>query len=126
MLLTAMLFTVVACGAKNALSADGNYTVAVTLEGGSGKAKIESPAALSVADGKMMLTVKWSSDKYDYMIVNGTKFTPEYIDGHSVFSIPVDTLETPLAVTADTTAMSTPHEIDYTVTFDAASLTPAS
>ena len=57
--------------------ADGTYTCDVTLEGGSGRATVESPAALTVADGK---------------------------------------------VTADTVAMSTPHEIEYTLTFDSASL----
>ena len=31
-----------------------------------------------------------------------------------------------LTVIGDTTAMSTPHEIDYTLTFDSASLEPAS
>ena len=31
-------------------------------------------------------------------------------------------LDTELAVTADTVAMSTPHEIDYTLTFDSATL----
>ena len=30
--------------------ADGNYTVEVTMEGGSGRATIESPTALSVED----------------------------------------------------------------------------
>ena len=43
--------------------------------------------------------------------------------GNSVFEIPVAALDTALAVTADTTAMSTPHEIEYTLTFDSASLT---
>ena len=33
--------------------ADGTYTIAVTLEGGSGKANIQSPCTLTVADGKM-------------------------------------------------------------------------
>jgi len=32
-------------------------------------------------------------------------------------AIPVSALDTPLAVTADTVAMSTPHEIEYTLTF---------
>ena len=39
----------------------------------------------------------------------------------STFEIPVAALDTPLAVVGDTTAMSTPHEIDYTLTFDASS-----
>ena len=129
LLLAGMLVSALACRASEqneAAIADGAYTVAVTLEGGTGKAKIESPAALSVAGGKMTLTVKWSSDKYDYMIMDDTKFTPEYVDGHSTFVIPVDNINEPLSVIADTTAMSTPHEIEYTITFDAASLKPAS
>ncbi len=125
-LLAAMLLIFAACGAKTAAVQDGAYTVNVTLEGGSGRASIESPAALSVKDGSMTLTVKWSSDKYDYMLVGGEKLLPEYIDGHSVFAVPVKTLDKPLSVTADTTAMSKPHEVEYTITFDAASLKPAS
>lgn len=124
LLIAAMLLTVFACGAKDTLK-DGAYTVDVTLTGGTGKAKIESPAALTVKDGKITLTVKWSSDKYDYMLVGGEKLLPEYVDGHSVFQIPVGTLDKPLEVIADTVAMSTPHEIEYTITFDAASLKPA-
>ena len=41
------------------------------------------------------------------------------------FEIPVAALDTALAVTADTVAMSTPHEIDYTLTFDSATLAAA-
>ena len=37
--------------------ADGSYTCAVTLEGGSGRATVESPAALTVADGTMTATI---------------------------------------------------------------------
>ena len=39
----------------------------------------------------------------------------------STFEIPVAALATPLAVVGDPPAMSTPHEIDYTLTFDASS-----
>lgn len=125
-LLATMLLVLAACGAKTAAVSDGAYTVNVTLEGGSGRASIESPAALSVKDGRMTLTVRWSSDKYDYMLVGGEKLLPEYADGHSVFYVPVETLDKPLSVTADTTAMSKPHEVEYTITFDPASLVPAS
>lgn len=106
--------------------ADGTYTVALTLEGGTGKAKLASPAEVTVQDGRIAVKLVWSSDKYDYMIVGGEKLLPEYADGHSVFTVAVGSLEKPLPVTADTVAMSTPHEIEYTVTFDAASLAPAS
>ena len=96
--------------------ADGTYTCDVTLEGGSGR------AALTVADGKMTATIVWSSPNYDYMIVDGEKYLPTNTEGNSTFEIPVSALDTALDVTADTVAMSTPHEIEYTLTFDSASL----
>ena len=97
--------------------ADGEYTCNVTLEGGSGRATVESPAALTVADGKMTATIVWSSPNYDYMIVDGEKYLPTNTEGNSTFEIPVSALNAPLSVTADTVAMSTPHEIEYTLTF---------
>ena len=105
--------------------ADGSYTCAVTLEGGSGRATVESPAALTVADGIMTATIVWSSPNYDYMLVGGEKYLPVNTDGNSTFEIPVAALDTALAVTADTVAMSTPHEINYTLTFDSTTLTAA-
>ena len=101
--------------------ADGSYTCEVTLEGGSGRATVDSPAALTVADGKMTATIVWSSPNYDYMIVDGEKYLPTNTEGNSTFEIPVSALGTPLSVVADTVAMSTPHEIEYTLTFSAPS-----
>ena len=105
--------------------ADGSYTCAVTLEGGSGRATVDSPAALNVADGTMTATIVWSSPNYDYMLIDGEKYLPVNTDGNSTFEIPVAALDTALAVTADTVAMSTPHEIDYTLTFDSTTLAAA-
>ena len=105
--------------------ADGSYTCAVTLEGGSGRATVESPAALTVADGAMTATIVWSSPNYDYMLIDGEKYLPINTEGNSTFEIPVAALDTALAVTADTVAMSTPHEIDYTLTFASATLAAA-
>ena len=99
------------------MPADGEYNVNVVLEGGSGRATVDSPAALTVADGKMTATIVWSSPNYDYMIVDGEKYLPTNTEGNSTFVIPVAALGTPLSVTADTVAMSTPHEIEYTLTF---------
>ena len=101
--------------------ADGSYTCEVTLEGGSGRATVDSPAALTVADGKMTATIVWSSPNYDYMIVDGEKYLPTNTEGNSTFEIPVSAIGTPLSVVADTVAMSTPHEIEYTLTFSAPS-----
>ena len=97
--------------------ADGAYTCDVTLEGGSGRATVESPAALTVADGRMTATIVWSSPNYDYMLVDGEKYLPTNTEGNSTFEIPVAALDTPLDVVGDTVAMSTPHEIEYTLTF---------
>ena len=60
-----------------------------------------------------------------YMLVDGEKYLPEIIDGHSVFRIPVTCFDWNMAVIADTTAMSQAHEIEYSLRFDSASLTPA-
>ena len=98
--------------------ADGTYQVNVMLSGGSGRAKIASPTELTVKDGRAMAKIVWSSDKYDYMEVEGIRFTPEIQNGHSVFMVPVTELDKPLAMVGDTTAMSTPHAIDYQLTFE--------
>ena len=100
----------------------GTYTIELTMEGGSGRASIQSPTQITVADGAATATLEWSSPNYDYMLVGGEKYLPVNTDGNSTFEIPVAALDTALAVTADTVAMSTPHEIDYTLTFDSATL----
>lgn len=102
--------------------ADGEYTVEVTLEGGSGKASVQSPAKLTIKDGAATAEIVWSSNKYDYMVVEGEKILPVSMEEHSVFEIPVKGFDYKLPVSADTTAMSTPHEIDYTLFFDSASI----
>ena len=98
--------------------ADGTYQVNVTLSGGSGRAKIASPTELTVKDGRATAKIVWSSDKYDYMEVDGIRFTPNIENGHSVFVIPVTGLGAPQSVVGDTTAMSKPHAIDYQLTFE--------
>ncbi|MCR4813600.1 MAG: iron transporter [Lachnospiraceae bacterium] len=100
-------------------------TIDVTLEGGSGKATITSPAKVRTTDDCFILIVEWSSPNYDYMIVNEEKLLPVNTDGNSVFEIPLCSFDEPLPVIADTVAMSKPHEVEYTISFDAASLAPA-
>lgn len=102
--------------------ADGGYEIEVTLEGGSGKTTVESPALLVIADGAATATIVFSSSNYDYMLVNGEKYLPVNTEGNSTFEIPVSGFNYKMAVTADTVAMSTPHEIDYTLYFDSESI----
>ena len=101
---------------------DGEYSIQVDLEGGSGKASVTTPTLITVKDGCVTAKIQWSSSNYDYMIVDGEKYLPTNTEGNSTFEIPVSALDTALDVTADTVAMSTPHEIEYTLTFDSASL----
>ena len=100
---------------------DGEYEVPATLEGGSGKASVASPATLIVKDGKAFARIQWSSSHYDYMLVDGIKILPEEKaspEDNSVFVIPVTSLSEPMKVIGDTTAMSTPHEVEYTLDFE--------
>lgn len=106
--------------------ADGTYTADVALAGGSGRASVESPAQLTVKDGNVTAKIVWSSKNYDYMKVGDTKYDAVIEDEHSTFEIPVSCFDWAMAVKADTTAMSEAHEIDYTLTFDAASVAPLS
>ena len=105
--------------------ADGTYTAEVAFAGGSGKAHIASPVTLTIADGKAVATVVWSSSKYDYMLVDGVKYEVLSTEPGSTFEIPVAAFDTDLTVIGDTTAMSTPHEIEYTLNFSSESLTSA-
>ena len=104
---------------------DGIYTIELTMEGGSGRASIQSPAQLAIADGAATATLEWSSPNYDYMLVNGEKYLPVNTEGNSVFEVPVEALDAPLTMIGDTVAMSTPHEVEYTVTFHSETLESA-
>ena len=97
--------------------ADGSYTIELTMEGGSGRASIQSPTQITVADGAATAILEWSSSNYDYMLVNSEKYLPVNTEGNSVFEVPVEALDAPLTMIGDTVAMSTPHEVEYTVTF---------
>ena len=102
---------------------DGEYSIQVDLEGGSGKASVSSPTLMLVKNGRMYAELQWSSSNYDYMIVDGEKFQNESEEGrNSVFTVPVTALDDKMEVIADTLAMGAPHEIDYTLTFYEASI----
>ena len=157
LLLTMLLLCpiqVLAAGGENAVKTDledGEYSIQVELEGGSGKASVSSPTLMLVKEGKMyadgengrlqaessvssttLMLVKegkmyarlqWSSSNYDYMIVDGEKYLNESEEGrNSVFTVPVTALDDKMEVIADTLAMGAPHEIDYTLTFYEASI----
>ena len=102
---------------------DGTYEIEVSLDGGSGKASVTSPAEMEVRDGKAILHLEWSSPNYDYMFVNGKQYLPTGEEGaNSVFEIPVYAFDEWTDVLADTTAMSKPHEIRYRILLKTATL----
>lgn len=104
---------------------DGSYTAEVLLEGGSGKASVQSPALITIQGENAVAEIIWNSPNYDYMVVDGEKYERLNTEGNSAFEIPVSGFDYQMAVTADTLAMSTPHEIEYTLTFDSTTLKKA-
>ncbi|WP_350454457.1 hypothetical protein [Slackia heliotrinireducens] len=97
---------------------DGTYSIEVNMTGGSGRASVSSPTWLVVRDGKAYARLLWSSSYYDYMVVEDTTYYNETTDGgNSTFTIPITTMDEPMGVIADTTAMGDPVEIEYQLTF---------
>ncbi len=96
---------------------DGEYAIEVEVKGGTGRTTISSPAGLFVRDGQAYARIEWSSTSYDYMLVGGKKYLPLNEEGYSTFEIPITIFNEPMEVIADTTAMSTPHEITYQLIF---------
>ncbi|MCR5825678.1 MAG: hypothetical protein K6G54_03845 [Oscillospiraceae bacterium] len=108
--------------AQSLALSDGVYTAEVRLAGGSGRASLQPRARLTVSGGAVTAELVWNSSHYDYMLVDGTRYDAVLVDGCAHVCIPVAAFDRPLAVIADTTAMSQPYEIEYTLTFDSASL----
>ncbi len=96
---------------------DGEYKIEVSMEGGTGRASIVSPAVVRVSEGNGVAVIEWSSPDFDYMVISGERYLPVQSQGNSVFEIPVLALDKEIEVIADTVAMSSPHEIPYTIVF---------
>ena len=97
---------------------DGRYSIETVLAGGSGRASVTSPTWLTVREGRGYARLLWSSPYYDYLILDGKKYTNETKDGgSSSFTIPITAYDEPVEIIADTTAMGDPVEINYTLTF---------
>ena len=56
------------------------------------------------------------------MRVGEDKYLPIQTEGNATFEIPVPFFDRPFTAFADTTAMSEPHEIEYTLTFASTSI----
>lgn len=106
---------------QNPVPQAGSYTCEVVLTGGSGRASVASPAELTSDGETLTATIQWSSPHYAYMIVDGLQYDPIQQEGNSTFRIPV-ALDTEMAVSALTTAMSEPHLVEYALYFDGTTL----
>lgn len=94
--------------------ADGTYKADdFTFSGGTGKTNITCEA-VTVKGGQTYATIKFSSDKFTKLVVNGTEYQPTSNEGGSYFEIPV-TLNADMTITGTTVAMTEPHDIDYTI-----------
>lgn len=101
---------------------DGTYMIEAILEGGSGRASITSPTELMVDNHSAKVSIEWSSANYDYMVLEGKTYYPVNENGNSVFELPVISFDEQIEIVADTTAMSVPHEITYTILLDSESI----
>ncbi len=118
------VFSVTSCALQGVTSdnakngeTDRTYFVDIGFEGGTGKAYIESPVEITEKNGKLTAKLVWSSKNYDYMIVDGVRYDNENTGGPSTFTVAIADTKTPLTVIGDTVAMSTPHEIEYVITW---------
>ena len=93
---------------------DGVYPAGTfRFSGGSGRVTI-SCASVRVEAGRAWATIAFSSPNYPTVAVNGERYAGEHPEGRSVFEIPVN-LDGETTILATTTAMSAPHEIEYTL-----------
>ena len=97
---------------------DGSYVPTVfEVSGGTGKVKITCPEVV-LTEGKAQARIEFSSPHYEWVKVDGVQYDPENADdaerANSVFSIPVR-LDEEMTISGLTTAMSEPHEIEYTI-----------
>lgn len=103
--------------AQEAALSDGTYEpTLVEAEGGTGKVKITCPEVV-LKDGNAEALLEFSSPHYEWVKVEGVQYDPENAGEdrkNSVFRIPV-TLDEKMKISALTTAMSEPHEIEYTL-----------
>ena len=90
---------------------DGTYVPSFGYTGGSGRVTISCPE-VTVTDGLAMAEICFDSSHYTWIRVEGETYDNENPEGDSTFTIPVQ-LNGETEVTAQTTAMSQPHEIDY-------------
>ena len=112
----ALLVCLTLCAAAlgEAAVGDGEYVPdGFTFTGGSGKVTIACPS-VTVAGGEATATLVFSSPNYPRLVVDGTEYAATRDGDTSVFTVPVRVNED-MTVVGTTTAMSQPHDIEYTL-----------
>ena len=110
-----------AAGSKATELEDGLYSIEGAISGGTGRAHIDSPLKLEVREGRMMATLVWSSKNYSWMEMDGQRYLALKSEAYSTFEVPVS-LDEDIPFQAETTAMSTPHVVDYSLRLDGSTL----
>lgn len=94
--------------------ADGTYTAdKFSWSGGSGKLSYIKCNKITVKNGRAYATIEFGSTHYDMLKANGTVYY-NIGSGNSTFEIPVK-LNANNTIIGRTTAMSTPHWVQYTI-----------
>ena len=94
--------------------ADGVYAPdSFDFSGGTGKVTIECPE-VRVEAGDVTATLVFSSPNYPTLRVDGETYEAEHGDRNSIFRVPAR-LNEEMEIVGTTTAMSTPHDVTYTV-----------
>ena len=100
--------------AEGATLPEGEYAPdGFTYSGGSGKVTISCPQ-ISVTGGAATATLVFSSPNYPRLVVDGAEYTAEHEGKTSAFTVPVRVNED-MTIVGTTTAMSQPHDIEYTI-----------
>ena len=117
--LTAILISIMlsAAACSSAAKTDSYVPATFTVQGGTGKVTITCPEVTLTGDEAQAL-IEISSPHYEWLKVNGVQYDAENAGDknrkNSVFRIPV-VLDQEMTITGLTTAMSQPHEIEYTL-----------
>ncbi|MCQ2553039.1 MAG: hypothetical protein MJ150_01885 [Clostridia bacterium] len=90
--------------------------VTPTLEGGTGKTTVKTAETFKDLSGNLMAILTWSSKSLDFMQVGDVMYFALGTAGNPcTFIVPV-TMDTEMPISAQTSAMSTPHLVEYTLT----------
>lgn len=101
-------------GAEAPALPEGEYTPdGFTFSGGTGKVTISCPT-IKVENSAVTATLVFSSPNYPTVTVDGVTYTATHEGKTSIFTIPAVVNED-MTIVGTTTAMSKPHDIDYTI-----------